>query len=151
MAFVDSVKDIFSQAGQSAKGLTDTAKLNHTISVTEDKINELYGQIGYTVYCQYSSDPVPAVKELVDQINALHTSIEECKAQIAAINNLDLCPNCKARVTKGASFCGACGFKMEAEQSKPQSTDIPPSFCMNCGASLTEGSAFCMNCGAKIG
>ncbi len=119
MAFVDSVKEMFSQAGQSAKGLSDIAKLNHTISTTEEQINELYTKIGYIIYCKHANAPLPEVAEMIKQVNVLHAQINECKAQITAINNADICPHCGGKINRNSAFCPNCGNRIESVIKTP--------------------------------
>lgn len=38
---------------QKAKDLSEITKLNMVISESETKINEIYSEIGYKVYCAY--------------------------------------------------------------------------------------------------
>lgn len=152
MAFINNVRGRLTQAGQStvqkAKDLTDLAKLNNTISNSERQISELYGNIGYEVYCAYRNAPLPEVADLFSQITELHQLIENCKAQIKAINAADTCPQCGAKVTKNMAFCSGCGYKLPvAEQPAPDEVCA----CVHCGAAVSADSVFCSSCGAKIG
>ncbi len=137
MAFFDNVLGGINQA-------TEVAKLNGTISSTERQINDLYRQIGYAIYCAHHQDPLPEVKEQIEQVVALHKVIDDCNAQIAAIKAADSCPQCGAHVGKGVAFCAACGYKLPVPEPSA-------AFCTGCGTALTPGSAFCPSCGQKIG
>jgi predicted amidophosphoribosyltransferase len=50
------------------------------------------------------------------------------------------CPNCKADVPFGSSYCPNCGTNLS--QTQP---------CPNCKATLPVGSKFCPNCGQDLG
>ena len=67
MAFLDGVKGKISKAGystmQKAKDLSEITKLNMAVSESETKINEIYSEIGYKVYCAYRENPLEEVKE----------------------------------------------------------------------------------------
>ncbi len=172
MAFVDSVKEMFSQAGQSAKGFSDIAKLKSTISSTENQINELYGKIGYSIYCKYANNPLPEVAEMINQVNILHAQINECKAQITAINNADICPHCGGKINRNSAFCPNCGGRIEdAGQKSAQYTPPGPIVTQTPVQQPTQQApaantptpaeapapapeqktiAFCSNCGASL-
>ena len=152
MAFMNNMRDRLAQASQStvqkAKDLSELAKLNGTISSTEKQIGDLYGKIGYEVYCAYCNAPLPEVEELIQQVTNLHKTIEACKAQIKAINAADTCPQCGAKISKGMVFCSGCGYKLTTEEEPAAER---ASFCSNCGAQISADSMFCTSCGQKIG
>ena len=64
MAFFDEMKNRVTQASQSAaksaKEFSEITRLNGEISDAESRINQLYNQIGYEVYCAYSAHPLPS-------------------------------------------------------------------------------------------
>lgn len=152
MAFIENVKGKFSQAGastvQKAKELSELARLNSAVSDAEKQISELYGKIGYEVYCAYHDAPLPEVAELIGQVSALHQNIQDCKAQIKAINTANTCPQCGAKISKGMAFCSGCGFKLPVVEQPAAAGQA--SFCTNCGAPIAAGSAFCTSCGKKV-
>lgn len=152
MAFMNNMRDRLTQASQStvqkAKDLSELAKLNGAVSNAEKQISELYGKIGYEVYCAYCNAPLPEVAELIQQVTDLHQTIEACKAQIKAINTADTCPQCGAKISKGMAFCSGCGHKLIAEEEPVAERAL---FCSNCGAQISADSMFCTSCGQKIG
>ena len=56
---------------QKAKDLSEITKLNMAVSESETKINEIYSEIGYKVYCAYRENPLEEVKEEIGQIREL--------------------------------------------------------------------------------
>lgn len=152
MAFMDSMRGKISQASQTtvqrAKNLSDLAKLNGAISDAENQISELYGKIGYRIYCEYHEQPLPEVAELLSKVTELHQSIEFCRAQIKAINSANTCPKCGAKFKQGVAFCSGCGYKLPIVEQA--SAPGQAAFCTNCGAPLTDGIAFCTSCGKKV-
>ncbi len=151
MAFMNNMRDKLTQASQStvqkAKDLSELAKLNGTISNSEKQISELYGKIGYAVYCAYYDTPLPEVADLIKQVTDLHQAIESSKAQITAINTADTCPQCGAKISKGMAFCSGCGHKLFDEKQPVAEQSL---FCSNCGAQISADSMFCTSCGQKI-
>ena len=49
------------------------------VSESETKINEIYSEIGYKVYCAYRENPLEEVKEEIGQIRELEEAMEACK------------------------------------------------------------------------
>lgn len=151
MAFMNNMRDKLTQASQStvqkAKDLSELARLNGVISNAEKQICELYEKIGFEVYRAYSSEPLPEVVELIQQVTALHQTIEASKAQINAINAVETCPQCGAKISKGMAFCSGCGHKLATEEAPAAANTA---FCTNCGARLPANAVFCTSCGQKI-
>lgn len=152
MAFIDQMRGKLTQAGQNtmqkAKELSEMAKLNNTIAVTERQIQELYAKIGYTVYCAYRETPLPEAAELIEETTKLHQTMESCKAQIRALNAAEVCPTCGAKISKSMVFCSSCGTNLQHEEPKP--AEAENAYCANCGAALVPGAVFCTSCGEKI-
>lgn len=151
MAFFDEMKNRVTQASQSAaksaKEFSEITRLNGEISDAESRINQLYNQIGYEVYCAYSAHPLPEAADLIEQVNALHDKIENCRMQIQTINAASRCPNCGAKIRPGMAFCSGCGARLvQAEPAQPAAQ----AFCQNCGAPLAPGAAFCTSCGTRV-
>ena len=71
---------------QKAKDLSEITKLNMAVSESETKINEIYSEIGYKVYCAYRENPLEEVKDEIGQIRELEEAMEASKLQIQAIN-----------------------------------------------------------------
>ena len=62
---------------QKAKDLSELVKLNGTVSSAEKQISELYGKIGFEVYCAYCKAPLPEVSSVLADEN--HMSLEGTK------------------------------------------------------------------------
>jgi len=154
MALFDTMKNKISAAGQTtvqkAKDLTEITRLNSTIAGAEEQVRELYTTMGYEIYRAYYENPLPEVAELIGQITQLHQKIEDCKAQIDAINEVKTCPQCGGKVSKEMAFCGNCGFRLPVEEPVPVA-EAKPAFCGVCGAPITPETVFCTNCGNKVG
>ena len=150
MALLDQMRDKLSQASQTtmqkAKEISDLARLNNQISAAEAKITELYGKIGYEIYCAYRESPPAEAAALMEEVTQLHGTIRSCRAQIMAINSAGTCPQCGAKTGRGMTFCSSCGYRLQPE-SPP--TGSQGRFCRYCGAPISEDAAFCTACGKK--
>lgn len=116
MGFFDKLSDIVSTTGKElnkkAKDLVSTSKLESQISLEEEKIHNIYVQIGTEYYDQYKKDPVNPYAQLCEQITASKNTIEELKKEVEKLKGLQRCPSCGAAVSIEAAFCPACGTKM---------------------------------------
>ena len=152
MAFFDEMKNRVTQASQSAaksaKEFSEITRLNGEISDAESRINQLYNQIGYEVYCAYSAHPLPEAADLIEQVNALHDKIENCRMQIQTINAASRCPNCGAKIRPGMAFCSGCGARLVQQPAQPAAPQT--SVCPSCGEPIPADATFCINCGAKL-
>ena len=154
VAIFETMKTKISAAGQStvqkAKDLTEITKLHSAISGAEEQIRELYTNLGYEIYRAYYEKPLPEVEDQIRQITELHQKIEDCKAQIDAINAVKTCPQCGAKVARDMAFCGTCGSKLPVEEAVPE-VEAQRAFCDACGAPIAADTVFCTNCGNKVG
>lgn len=149
MAILNDLKGKVAQVSQSAiqktQDLTEIARLESRISDAKEKINNLYGEIGYKVYLSYAERPLPEAADLIAQVSQLHAEIDRCQAQINAINSATTCPSCGAKVDRNATFCSECGAKIV----RAEPSGAPQERCVNCGSPLAPGAIFCSECGTK--
>lgn len=136
---------------QKAKDLSEITKLNMAVSESETKINEIYSEIGYKVYCAYRENPLEEVKEEIGQIRELEEAMEACKLQIQAINAMNSCSRCGAKIKPEMMFCSSCGMKLQSEEQETvEEEQERPAFCSECGAPLEPDMKFCTVCGHKV-
>ena len=72
---------------QKAKDLSEITKLNMAVSESETKINEIYSEIGYKVYCAYRENPLEEVKEEIGGYGSMQTADpgNQCNEQLPAL------------------------------------------------------------------
>ncbi|MCD8160563.1 MAG: zinc ribbon domain-containing protein [Clostridiales bacterium] len=149
MALFDNLKGKFTQVGQDAiqrtREMSEVARLESRISSAKDKINGLYGEIGYRIYMAYSDKPLPEVASLLAQVSGLHAEIDQAQVQINAINSATTCPRCKAKIDRNAAFCSECGLKIIRTAPNKQTQRV----CVGCGKPLAADVLFCSECGTK--
>ena len=152
MALLNDLKGKLSQASQTTvnkvKDLSEVARLNGEISDAQGKIGELYGKIGFEVYKARQEGGEPELDGLMEQVKQLHQKIAENNELIQAINAVNTCPQCGAKIKKGMAFCSSCGYKLPVQE--PPAPETGAGFCGHCGAPLVPGTRFCPSCGAKL-
>lgn len=142
--------DKFSRMTQSAvsksKELAEITKLNLNISNSEEEIKAVHRNIGaYVAEHQLLREDEYICGQL-EKAEELKNLIEENKKKIQDIRNINICPVCKAEVSRSSKFCDKCGAPMDRSMINP---DKPVRLCPECGTEIPEDAAFCGNCGAK--
>ena len=142
MAFWDHISQKASEttgkAVQKAKDLSDVARLNAAISEEENKIRELYYQIGKLYSAMHMQDAEPAFADLVAAVAEANNKIVCCKQQILDIKGVISCPRCGAEVAVGSAFCSACGSPIAGSRTPEQEGMV---HCEHCGALIKKRGA----------
>lgn len=156
MAFFENLGKKVGDAAQSAakksNEFMEVNKLNSNINSEEDKIKELFLQIGESVYKKYCSNNEKDENyiDIFEQIKAHEDNIINLRMRVSEIKKVKVCPQCKNEVDLSITFCPKCGAKQEMEK-KSDELDIKSSLlCPSCGAELQPGTAFCGSCGQKL-
>jgi flagellar motility protein MotE (MotC chaperone) len=98
--------------------MVEVAKLNLAIQNDENRIEEIYKEIGKSQYkkskeVNLSDEPESdEIAERFKEIDELFKSIETKKEKVLEIKSSVECPNCKQLVDKNTSYCPKCGTKL---------------------------------------
>lgn len=153
MAFFEQIGKRLTDAGQNVaqqtKDLADVTKLNSAISEKEKKISQLFLVIGQSYYEGHKNDDSAEELEKIAEINTLYAEILESREKIKHIKGVVKCENCGADVPLGASFCNACGTKVNRSEADNGNTK-DGYLCPVCHAVVEKGNLFCNYCGTKI-
>ena len=145
----ESVGRFAQNAVSKSKEMAEITRLNMEISNQEQRLRELYGQLGQ--YLVENADLVPADRQdaqaLLQDVAQVKAGIEASKATLLEVRNVNICPGCGAEVSRSSKFCPSCGTQMD--RSVMERLNQAP-VCPSCGAELEPGAAFCGNCGAKL-
>ena len=135
----DKIKVQANRAKDEAKKWTKTVidktnnvvnqtKLKFAINETKDKINEIYAEIGKTVYeeSEVGGNIGDAVREKCEKIDALQIELGELKEQLAELKETVKCPKCGAYNHIDDVFCSKCGEKLTSDEdfAEQESEDI---------------------------
>lgn len=101
------------------------AKLKILINDDEDKINELYKDIGQKMYESYSSKnevDETSLKDIFTKIDALNQEIKDTKTELLKLKDSKVCKNCGEKIDLMAKYCNNCGYEQEdgAEENKDE-------------------------------
>ena len=118
MGFLDNLGTTLTEKGKvvadKAKEMADVTRLKVQISSEESKIKEAYLQIG-RLFCNRDMGEVP--EEFIPYVQIVANSkaqIENLKGQISDVKGIKICPECGAENPLDATFCSACGSKVES-------------------------------------
>ena len=103
--------------------LAKEAKLRMKVADLKSQINEIYKEIGETVYQKHTRegeyDIEKEVEEKCTKIDVLSDEIESNLKQCLELKDKRQCPNCFAEIEKDVKFCPKCGTKQEEIKEEP--------------------------------
>jgi len=159
MPFIDSLskigKTISEGAASAAKKsgeLVEITKINLTISGEEDKIKNLYTEIGKHVVNKHENGE-NVDTDLLDyckQVDDLNKAISELKNKIIELKNAKICSGCGCEIEKETMFCPKCGTKQENLVLKVEEPKVETLLCPACNQEVSQDTVFCTSCGHKI-
>ncbi|MDR2650013.1 MAG: zinc-ribbon domain-containing protein [Clostridiales bacterium] len=151
--------------------LLKSTKLSLALSSEEDKLKQIYTEIGKKVHeiYQYGGSLGKFFDEKYSEIQRTETAIDSIKSQIDTIKGVKTCPKCGASVERNAGFCPKCGNQLDSmppvpdAPANPEQPFIlesparlePPSvkntvYCRFCQTENEAGSKFCLTCGRML-
>ena len=101
MGILDKISDVSKGASDKAKSISEANNLKRKILYEEERIVEIFTDIGKKYYKNPNEDPA-ALKELCDEMKFELNGIRGCK----------VCPKCNAEVNERFQFCGRCGARL---------------------------------------
>ena len=111
----DKIQDTVILAGtqveQTARDLTERAKLQYEIRTRESYLNELYKELGkkyYTEHRDEDGEEFVEIDNLLDELGKLRQELADRKGA-------KHCPRCGAQVSADADYCSKCGEFLHEE------------------------------------
>lgn len=152
MGFFDDfgkrVTDVGQKAVQKTQEMSEVARVNSLISQNENKINNVYYQIGKLFVSIYGDDCKPEFAGMVATIAELEQQNITYRKQIQDIKGIQHCEKCGAEVPKGVAFCSSCGAAMPKVDKQVATDDCVK--CSSCGSMVKKGMRFCTACGQAM-
>lgn len=112
-------------AKRTSNAITST-KLSYAINDANNKIKDIYAEIGKTIYEKYL-DGEAVDSEFTDafeKINAFMDDIENLESKKAELKNVLRCPDCNTLNPLTAEFCAKCGAKLAVPETDDTEEDI---------------------------
>ncbi|MCH5211899.1 MAG: zinc ribbon domain-containing protein [Oscillospiraceae bacterium] len=118
-------------AKRTSNAITHT-KLAFAVNETQNKIKDVYGEIGKTLYAKYldGEDFGEEFSDSFDQLDKLMDEVEALNAKIAELKNSLKCPECGAYNPNESDYCSKCGAHLVKEEAATESeaADIEEAF-----------------------
>lgn len=116
--------DVMGNIGSTASGVADKAKnisevgnLKRKIAYEEERIVEIFADIGKSLYENRNQD-MKAFLPLCDDIDVRKRRIKKMRLEMNEIRGVKLCETCGTEVNEKFIYCGVCGAKL------PSSHDV---------------------------
>ena len=117
-------------AKRTTNAITHT-KLAFAVNETQNKIKDIYGEIGKNLYEKYldGEDCGEEFADSFDQLDKLMDEVEALNAKIAELKNSLKCPECGAFNSNESDFCSKCGAHLVKEETvEEEEADIDEAF-----------------------
>lgn len=152
MGFFDEFGKKVSDAGQKAvqktQEISEVARVNSLITQNENKINNVYYQIGKLFVSTYGDNCQPEFAGMVATVAELEQQIITYREQIQDIKGIQHCEKCGAEVPRGVAFCSSCGAAIPKVDKQTVVDDCIK--CYSCGSMVKKGMRFCTSCGQSM-
>ena len=155
MSFFEKIGEHIGKVGQDVtaqtKKISDITQLNSSISEKEKRISALYLEIGQVYYEKHKADEMPPEEaDKIAEINAISAEISEAREKIKCLKGIVKCKNCGAEILADATFCNACGTRVEHTPSVDETGEEGGCICPVCHEAVEAGNRFCRHCGARV-
>lgn len=155
-----NAKKLFSGAQKTVTTTTnkivEDVKLKSNISDKKEDIEDIYMEIGKSVYASYKSgeDVGKEFNRKCNTIDKLNSELAELNSKILYNKDKRKCGKCGETIELDSEYCPNCGEKQdkikveEEEQKEEEPKD--KKVCENCGAVHDPNVNFCSKCGTKL-
>ncbi len=102
-------------AGEKAKGVVNTSKINLKIFDLTTDIDVLYKEVGKLIYAAHTNEE-SSTEELEARLLAIDEKmreIEDLKAYLENRKNEKECDSCGKMNEPGSAYCSSCGTKLD--------------------------------------
>ena len=146
----------------SAKKMSESAKINSEINANTHQIDTLMRKIGLAVKArlmeQITDEEVLDLSGEIDRLVARNSALNE---QLKGLHGYCTCVNCGKDVAMDSLFCPYCGTKIEKPAPEPENTEEQSAaadegtkpaekICPSCGYVEVPDAIFCSSCGTRI-
>lgn len=113
----DNASKITKQIVDKTGNIVGQTKLAFAANETEDKIKDIFAELGKTVYEKYKADGdiCECMEERCKKIDVLYEEVAELRSKLAELKDSIKCQNCGEFNKKSADFCSKCGNSLKAK------------------------------------
>ena len=106
--------DVSRNVNEKTKNISDTSNLKRKILYEEERIMEIFTDIGKTYY--KTPDNIEELKAYCEDIDTRKKRIKKMRFELQTKRGIRICPNCQSEVEDKFQFCGVCGAKLPASE-----------------------------------
>lgn len=111
MGIIDKFNDAQRVVAEKSKTASEVSNLKRKILYEEERIVEIFADIGKKYYKNPNDDPA-SFKVLCDDIDTRRRRIKRMRYELNNIKGYKICPKCDAEVNDRFQFCGRCGARL---------------------------------------
>ena len=111
MGILNKFNDVSKGVNDKAKSISEANNLKRKILYEEERIVEIFTDIGKKYYKNPNEDP-NVHKVLCDDIDTRRRRIKRMRYEFNQIKGYKICPKCGAEVNDKFQFCGVCGARL---------------------------------------
>ena len=111
MGILNKFNDVSKGVNDKAKSISEANNLKRKILYEEERIVEIFTDIGKKYYKNPNEDP-NVLKVLCDDIDTRRRRIKRMRYEFNQIKVYKICPKCGAEVNDKFQFCGVCGARL---------------------------------------
>ena len=111
MGILNKFNDVSKGVNDKAKSISEANNLKRKILYEEERIVEIFTDIGKKYYKNPYEDP-NVLKVLCDDIDTRRRRIKRMRYEFNQIKGYKICPKCGAEVNDKFQFCGVCGARL---------------------------------------
>ena len=111
MGILNKFNDVSKGVNDKAKSISEANNLKRKILYEEERIVEIFTDIGKKYYKNPNEDP-NVLKVLCDDIDTRRRRIKRMRYEFNQIKGYKICPKCGAEVNDKIQICGVCGARL---------------------------------------
>ena len=111
MGILDKIGGAGKSVTDKTKSMSDAGNLKNKILYEEERIIEIFQEIGKLYYKDPKAN-VAKMDEFCADIDTRRRRIMKMKVEYNQIKGYKVCPKCGTRLTDKFQFCGKCGAKL---------------------------------------
>lgn len=104
-------------------------KLSFAINDTENKIAEIYEEMGRNVYRKYlkNGEICDDMAESCAQVDKLLAEVDDLKEKVAELKHSVKCPSCGDYNRNGSLYCSKCGTELRSNTQEEETEEYEAS------------------------
>ncbi len=123
--FKKGAKKVTKQVVRKTNDAVSQTKLSFAINETENKISEVYEEMGRGVYRDYlkNGETSESMKESCAQVDKLLAEVDDLKEKVAELKQSVKCPSCGEYNKNGSLYCSKCGTQLTKNEDTEETVE----------------------------